>query len=313
MGHFSSQDISSRISIMDKTFKKLSVILMFILPAFIFFFTIVVVSIIWVLYYSFFEWNGLSDALFVGLNNYIQMLRGDVNFWPVVFNTFTYTALELLFQVGGGLIIAIFLTHFTRARVILQTLYYIPVIISSVALCQIFNKLLSVTPPGVINHLLSVFNKDWIYLEWISNPKFSLLVAAFVEGFKYFGLYMVIFYAALIAVPKELSEAATIDGASTFRQLWHIKLPYIFPVIISNLVLVLNGSMRSFDISYLLTKGGPGNSSQLLAPYMYKQAFSSMRYGYGCTVSVAIVVICILIGIVFQKLFFMESERNSLS
>jgi raffinose/stachyose/melibiose transport system permease protein len=70
--------------------------------------------------------------------------------------------------------------------------------------------------------------------------------------------------------------------------------------------------MRSFDISYLLTKGGPGNSSQLLAPYMYKQAFSSMKYGYGCTVSVAIVVICILIGIVFQKLFFMESERNSL-
>jgi raffinose/stachyose/melibiose transport system permease protein len=281
---------------------------MFVLPAFLLFSVIVVASIIWVFFYSFTDWNGLSTAGFVGLKNYAQILFGDKYFFQIVGNTFRYTFLELVFQVGGGLVVAVFLTYMIKTRAILQTFYYIPVIISSVAICQIFNKLLSVTPPGVMNFLIAIFNKELIYTEWISNPKLSLFVAAFVEGYKYMGLYMVIFYAALIAIPRELSEAAIIDGASGIKQLWSIKLPYILPVIISNMILVLNGSMRSFDISYLLTQGGPGNSSQLLAPYMYKQAFSSMKYGYGCTVSVAIVVICLLVGFVFQKIFFYKTE-----
>jgi raffinose/stachyose/melibiose transport system permease protein len=295
---------------MGKTFNRLSVVLMFVFPAFFLFSVIVVASIIWVFFYSFADWNGLGEVKFAGLKNYTQMLFNDKYFFQIVGNTFRYTFLELVFQVGGGLIIAIFLTCLGRTRIIFQTLYYIPVVISSVAMCQIFSKLLSVTPPGVVNSMLSIFNKELIYTEWISNHKFSLLIAAFVEGYKYFGLYMVIFYAALIAIPGEISEAATIDGASGIKQLLFIKLPYIFPVIISNVILVLNGSMRSFDISYLLTQGGPGNSSQLLAPYMYKQAFTSMKYGYGCTVSVAIVVICLLVGLVFQKVFFHKAERD---
>lgn len=213
-----------------------------------------------------------------------------------------YTLFELILQVLGGLLIAIFLSRIVHFRAGLQTLYYIPVIISTVAICQIFSKLLSVTPPGVVNSFLGAIRPEWLNLEWISNPHISLAVAAFVEGYKYCGLYMVIFYAALIGVPKELSEAATIDGASVFRQYWNINLPYIKPVIISNLILVLNGSMRSFDISYLLTKGGPGNTSELMATYMYKQAFTSMKFGYGCAVSVAIIILCLLVGVIFQRI-----------
>jgi raffinose/stachyose/melibiose transport system permease protein len=269
----------------------------------------VAASIIWVFFYSFTDWNGLSAAGFAGLKNYAQILFNDRYFFQIVGNTFRYTFLEIVFQVGGGLVTAVFLTGLVKTRALLQTFYYIPVVISSVAICQIFNKLLSVTPPGVVNSLLSVFDGELIYTEWISNPKLSLLVAAFVEGYKYLGLYMVIFYAALVAIPGELIEAAIIDGTSGIKQLWFIKLPYILPVIAGNVVLVLNGSMRSFDISYLLTQGGPGNSSQLLAPYMYKQAFTSMKYGYGCTVSVAIVVICLFVGFVFQKFFFYKAER----
>ncbi len=114
---------------------------------------------------------------------------------------------------------------------------------------------------------------------------------------------MVVFFAALIAIPKELAEAASIDGASVFRQHVTIKIPFIRPVILSSCVLVLNGSMRSFDISYLLTKGGPGYSSELLATYMYKQAFTSMKYGYGSAVAIFIVIMCVFIGIGFEKLF----------
>ena len=113
---------------------------------------------------------------------------------------------------------------------------------------------------------------------------------------------MVIFYAALIAVPEDLTEAAKIDGASVLRQYWNVKLPYILPVIVTNCVLVLNGSLRSFDIPFLLTGGGPGNTSELIVTYMYKQAFTSMKYGYGSAVAVSNVILCLVLGMTFRRL-----------
>lgn len=287
---------------MQKAFNRWPVIAMFIFPAFAVYTSIVIVSILWASSYSLFDWNGMGDMTFVGLDNFFKLFAGDKNFLPVLTNTLEYTVLQILIQVVGGLMLAIFLTRTgRRARVSLQTLYYMPVVISSVAICQIFTKIFSVTPVGLMNALLSLINPSLEKIQWISNPRISLYVTAFVEGYKYAGLYMVIFYAALIAVPEELTEAATIDGASVYRQYVSVKLPYIYPVIITNCVLVLNGSLRSFDISFLLTKGGPGNSSELLAAYMYKQAFTSMKYGYGSAVAVAIVALCLALGTLFRR------------
>ena len=243
----------------------------------------------------------MGKMTFVGWNNFIQLFTKDKNFWPVLGNTLIYTLWQIIHQVGGGLVIAIFLTRITKFRAGLQTFYYVPVVISTVAISQIFNKFFSVTPTGLVNSLLSLINKDWIRVEWLSNPDTSLYIAAFLEGYKYTGMYAVILYAALISVPEDLSEAAIIDGASMFRQYWNVKIPYIWPVIITNCVLVLNGSLRSFDIPFLLTGGGPGNSSELLAPYMYKQAFTSMKYGYGSAVAIAIVLLCVVLGTVFRR------------
>lgn len=293
---------------MNKTFGRVSVIALFILPAFILFTLIVVASIFWVGFVSFFKWNGLSTASFVGVTNYTQLLFRDKDFWLIVGNTFLYTFYELVIQVGGGLLVGFFLTRITKFRAGLQTLYYIPVIISSVAICQIFNKMFSVVPPGLIDSLFGFINPKMRQFEWISNSRTSLAVAAFVDGYRYMGLYMVIFYAAFIGIPREITEAATLDGANLWVQFFRIQVPYIRPVLYSNFILVLNGSMRSFDISYLLTKGGPGNSSQLLAPYMYKQAFSSMKYGYGSAVSIMIVILCVGIGVLFQHIMTQKGE-----
>lgn len=287
---------------MDKAFNRKSVILLFLLPGMLVYTLFVIVTILWAAGYSFFDWNGLGSMHFIGLKNYIQLFSADPTFWPIVGHTLLYTFWELLLQVFGGLMLAIFLTRLTVGRVALQTLYYMPVVISSVAICQIFSKLFSVTPAGVIDAALGALNPAWRNIVWISSPSMALGVDAFVDAFRYAGIYMVIFYAALISVPAELTEAASIDGATTFRQYWNIQLPYILPVIITNCVLVLNGSMRSFDIPYLLTKGGPGYNSEVLATYMYKQAFTSMKYGYGSAVAITIVIFCILLGTGFSKL-----------
>lgn len=287
---------------MQKAFGKKRILLMFLLPAFIIYTGFVVVSIIWAGYYSFFDWSGVGEKLFVGLKNYIDLLTADGVFGSTVWHTLIYTVINVLIQVFGGLLFAILLSRMKKGRVTLQTLYYIPVVISSVAICQIFTKLLSVTPTGIVNQVLSFFDPSLKLMEWISNPNISLYVTAFVEAYKYLGLYMVIFYAALIGVPSELGEAAKIDGANTFQTYWYVKVPYIKPVIIANCLLVLNGSLRSFEFSYLLTHGGPGNASELMTTYMYKQAFSSMRYGYGSAVAIMIVIICLVVGLAFRRL-----------
>ena len=256
---------------MQKAFGKKSVIFLFIFPAFLIYTVFVIVSIVWAGYYSFFDWSGVGEKVFVGFKNYIELLTQDAPQWKCF------------------------------KAVALQTLYYIPVVISSVAICQIFTKLLSVTPTGIVNQVLSFINPSLKLMEWISNPQISLYVTAFVEAYKYLGLYMVIFYAALIGVPDELGEAALIDGASTWQEYLYVRIPYIKPVIIANCLLVLNGSLRSFEFSYLLTHGGPGNASELMTTYMYKQAFSSMKYGYGSSVAIMIVIICMVVGMLFRK------------
>lgn len=288
---------------MNTVLKNKRVFWVFLAPTFLIYTAIVFVPILCSVYYSLYKWDALSEKKFIGLENFVTLFTNDRAIWPVLFQTVEYTALQILFQVGGGLLLALLLTLLVKKRNLFQTIYYIPVVISSVAICQIFDKLLSVTPTGLVNHLLSFLDERFLMTEWLTTPGLSLVVTAFAEGYKTMGVYMVTFFAALIGVPGELSEAARVDGAGWFRTVWHIKLPYIRPIIVANMVLVLNNSIRSFDFSFMLTAGGPGTTSELLASYMYKKAFSSMQYGYGSAIAVFIVVICFILAKFFMKQF----------
>ncbi len=276
---------------------------LFLMPALILYTAIVFVPILCSLYYSLFQWNGLSGMTFIGMDNYVELFTGDKIVWPVLLQTIVYTALQILFQVGGGLLLALLLTLLVKKRAFFQTIYYIPVVISSVAVCQIFDKLFSVTPTGLVNHLLSFFNEALGMTEWLTTPGLSLVVTAFAEGYKTMGVYMVTFFAALLSVPDDLSEAAKMDGAGWLKTVFYVKLPYIRPILVANMVLVLNNALRSFDFSFMLTAGGPGTSSELLASYMYKKAFGSMQYGYGSAVAVLIVGICLVLAKFCMKQF----------
>lgn len=288
---------------MNTVLKNKRVFWVFLAPTFLIYTAIVFVPILCSVYYSLYKWDALSEKKFIGLENFVTLFTNDRAIWPVLFQTVEYTALQILFQVGGGLLLALLLTLLVKKRNLFQTIYYIPVVISSVAICQIFDKLLSVTPTGLVNHLLSFLDERFLMTEWLTTPGLSLVVTAFAEGYKTMGVYMVTFFAALIGVPGELSEAARVDGAGWFRTVWHIKLPYIRPIIVANMVLVLNNSIRSFDFSFMLTAGEPGTTSELLASYMYKKAFSSMQYGYGSAIAVFIVVICFILAKFFMKQF----------
>lgn len=281
---------------MSSVLKNRKAAILFLMPALALYTAIVFVPILCSVYYSFFQWNGLSGMTFIGMDNYVELFTRDKVVWPVLLQTIVYTILQILFQVGGGLLLALLLTLLVKKRAVFQTIYYIPVVISSVAVCQIFDKLFSVTPTGLINHLLSFFSESLAMTEWLTTPGLSLVVTAFAEGYKTMGVYMVTFFAALLSVPYDLSEAAKMDGAGWLKTVFHVKLPYIRPILVANMVLVLNNALRSFDFSFMLTAGGPGTSSELLASYMYKKAFGSMQYGYGSAVAVLIVGICLILA-----------------
>ncbi|WP_158594267.1 carbohydrate ABC transporter permease [Cohnella faecalis] len=130
-------------------------------------------------------------------------------------------------------------------------------VLSTVALVQIFQNVFSVNPVGMLNYFLSWFQPSMLDSEWLSDPHRSLLIVAIAEGYKFAAVYMVIFYSALISISEEVIEAARMDGASGWKLYRYIKLPMIKGIIFTSIILVLNGSLKSFDIPYLLTYGGP--------------------------------------------------------
>jgi raffinose/stachyose/melibiose transport system permease protein len=193
-----------------------------------------------------------------------------------------------IYQVFTGLIMAIILTNITKGNNILRVIYFIPCIISSMAICKIFEKLLSVEPQGVLAAIMEGMGMEPIAL--LSEPKWALLVVTLVDGYKFCGLYMVIFYSAFMAISNDVVEAAYIDGCTWGQQYRYIKLPMIKNIFFVVLVIVINGTLKSFDVSYILTNGGPGSASELVATYTYKTAFSSTQFGYGSALSVFLLV-----------------------
>lgn len=145
---------------------------------------------------------------------------------------------------------------------------------------------------------------------WLAEVNTALAAVSIPEGWRFTGMYMVIFYAALVSLDPSVYEAAKVDGASELQILFKIKMPLIRDIILLTLTMCLTGALRGFDIPFLLTSGGPGNASELMSTYMYKKAFSSNQYGYGSALAVFIIVESILAVYLIRKVFTTKEERE---
>ncbi|WP_336629748.1 MULTISPECIES: carbohydrate ABC transporter permease [unclassified Microbacterium] len=293
---------------MDNLFARKRTILWFLIPGLLIYFFSALVPIGMSAYYSLLKWDGLSDPAFVGLANYLRMFR-DAELGQAVLRTLVMTVGEMILIVGGGLLLAYLLTRIHRFRQTFIVVYCVPIVISTAALAQMFKLIFSVQPTGLVNTVLSWFDPSWAHLEWLTNPQTSLALVTFVDSFANIPTYMLILYAALLNVPDSLREAAKIDGAGAARTFWSIEIPYIRPIIGTVAFLVLNHVLRSYDIPWLLTSGGPINSSEVQSIYMYKQLFNSQDYGYGSAIAILIVVMCLVFGFVVRA----ATDRKSIA
>lgn len=278
-------------------------VLVFLVPPLVLYGVAVLLPIVQSLVLSFFRWDGITEMTFAGLDNYVKMFTRDDVFWTAFGNALGYLAICLVLQLGGALLVAGLLTALPQARELVKTLYLLPAVISTVAIALLFQRIYSLDPLGLLNQILAWVGLEHLQTAWLSNVQTVLVAVSIPEGWRFTGLYMLIIYAALIAVPRELEEAARLDGASWWQVFWRIRFPYIRPVWITTTIMATTFALRGFDIPYLLTGGGPGQASELLTTYMYKTAFVHTDYGYASAISMFIVVECLVaVGLILLLL-----------
>ena len=280
-------------------------IAVFLLPAFIVYSVIVMVPILVSIYYSCLDWNGIGKKSFVGFNNYIKLF-GDSVFRQAFGNNIIYIVIVMVLQLGFGFSIAVLLTYLKKGRGFIQTVYYIPSVITVIAISQLFTGFYSYEPLGLFNIFRKMLGMEPV--AFLSEYKTVLWAVASVEGWQYIGIYMIIFYSALVSVSPDILEAARIDGATELQILVKIRIPAITNVIMLSCILSLVGALRGFAAPMNMTKGGPNHRSEILATYMYKKAFTSRDYGYGSAIAVIIVILSIIGVLLISK--YMDGENE---
>ncbi|QSB17241.1 sugar ABC transporter permease [Natronosporangium hydrolyticum] len=265
-----------------------------ITPQLLGFVIFVFVPLILVVWYSMHEWNVLAGTFdFVGGDNY-QRLRDDPNLPGVLRATGLFSVGLVILNLTLALLLAVLLNQRLRGTVVFRTLFFSPVVVSLVAWTIVWRFLLQ--DNGGINGLLDSIGVDGP--NWLRSGGTAMLSVIVVQVFKNVGLNLVLFLAALQGVPRDLYEAATVDGASRWRQFWRITVPMISPTILLTSIITVVGSLQVFAQIAVLTQGGPGNSTTVLVYYLYQQAFQFHQFGYGATLSVLLFLIVLALTVV---------------
>lgn len=281
----------------------------FAAPALVVFTATVVLPVVWSASYSLFDWNGIGKMTFIGVDNYVRMFNDNV-FRDAVVNNLIFAALSTVIQIVVGLTLAILLLSITRFRNLAKVIYFIPCVISSVAISQIFRQVLSADPEGVVNALFGSLGLAGLQGSYLTDPHLTLVLVSIIDAYKFCAIYMVIYLTAFMAIDKDVLEAAQLDGANWWQQYISIKFPLIKGIILVTVVLLVSGTLKAFDVSYILTGGGPGSSSELVATYLYKVLFNSSHFGYGSAIAVFLVAECLLIVAILQRVFRRDKEAS---
>lgn len=283
---------------MDKVMSNKAIIALYVLPSLLLILAIVYIPIVLTGYYGLNDWNGIGSLKFIGLDNYRALIQ-DKMFWNSAWHSLLlagFSGMSLLLY----LIVAMVLAARIKGANLFRKVYLIPMLLSSVAIAQLWLKIYHPTN-GIINSLLEsigIANPP----AWLAEPKLVLFALFIPILWQYAGFYILIYYAALKNIPASLEEAAKIDGANALQIAWRIKLPLVMEVIKVTIVLSVVGSLKYFDLIYVMTDGGPNGSSEVMASYMYREAFRAYNFGYGSAVGFFLLLICLVVTWIIRRL-----------
>lgn len=287
--------------------EKIVVNCLFLLPAVVLIGVYIVYPIINSFYISMFEWNGLDPVKkFVGLANWETLLHDPV-FGKAVLNNVFIVVLSIVIQLPLGMIVAILLAETKHFAKLLKTAFFLPMLMSAVSIGILFTYILDPNF-GVVTAVAEALNMA--APDLLGSQATALFTVVLVICWQFTPFYMVLFVSALATVPADTKEYSQIDGANKLQYYIHIAIPIVKNNIFTAMVLSLIGSLKYFDLVYVLTNGGPSGSTELMATYMYKTAFTSSNKGYGSTIAMALFIIVMIFSMLCNWLPRKISKRG---
>ena len=274
----------------------------YLLPTVLLMVVFLVIPICMVVSYSFLDKAVVSKTpKFVGLANYITLFQDD-KFWNAASNTIIFVLVSVVAHIVLGMIFAQLLNskYFsTRTKTFARVVYILPWVFTASVVAILWKLMLQ--PSGIINYLLSFLPNIDNRFEWLSNRDLALAVVCFINIWCGYPFYMVSILAGLQGIPGDLYESASIDGASASKCFMHITIPQLMPILISIAMLDFIWTLQSFNVIWMLTGGGPINSSEMLSVYIYKLTFQKLNYSMASTTATVLLLVCIIFAIFYVK------------
>ncbi len=277
---------------------------LFMLPAFIIYLSVIIFPVGYSLYISFLSGNGISDMKFAGISNYVRMFKDPV-FWIAFRNTVIWIVLTVLVTMTVSLLLAVLLSSAFKGRTFFRAFFYFPSVIAAIAVAIIWRWIYN-PQMGFINQFCKALGIPFSQ-TWLSNEKTALIALFIASLWQAVGQPMILFIAGLQAVSPEALEAASIDGANPTQTFFRITIPLMKDTFVMVICTLIISAMKVYDIVKGLTDGGPNNSTQVLASYMYDQVFKYNNIGYGTTLAIFMVVI--MLFVIIPYLSFTAREK----
>lgn len=264
---------------------------LWVLPAFLFLVIIIYYSIFYTFNLSTMDWDGLSPVMErVGFDNYLKMFKDNV-FWKCIGNTVIYFVITFVIQNFLGFIFAAILHSDVKLATVHKCLIFIPTILAPSTMAPVFRLMFS--PQGMLQSFFTKVSIP-ITVDWLSKPETALFVLMAVVIWEFTGMSFILYYAAMSQIDKEILEAAQIDGAGELRILWTMVFPSCRGTTVSLAMLGVIGALKTFDIPYLITTGGPNHATEFLGTYIYRQGIRQSHLGYAAALSVMLLVMAIV-------------------
>ena len=282
---------------------KLSIFL-FLLPALVLFLGILIAPIIMSGYYSFFDWGGPGRAAdYIGFGNYIELFTSkSIKFLPALGNSLLLALLSVGIQLPFALLLALKLGRKIPGERAFLSIYFMPVLISTVVIGQLWIKIYN-PEYGVLNAALRALGLESWTRIWLGDKNVALWACFVPILWQYVGYHMLLMYAGVKGVPPELNEAAMIDGCTESQVNRYIIIPYIKPILRVSVIFAVTGSLKSFDLIYVLTNGGPFHATEVPSTLMISMLSKRNRYGMGSTIAVMLIILCFTFALLISMAF----------
>jgi raffinose/stachyose/melibiose transport system permease protein len=287
---------------MQGTLRDWRAVLVFVGPAVLLYTLILIVPIIWSLGYTLFSGSIITGFTFVGLNNFV-LLWQDQKFWDALWFGTKYAVVVSSGQVFLGLLLALLYAFYLRkSSVWVRTFVFLPVVLPTVAVGQMFAKLFAIAPQyGLVNSFLQSIGQEGLVRAWLGEAGSAFWIIAVMDIWRAMGFYAVLLFAGIVEIPEEVLDAAKLDGAKGWNLARFVVVPLILPIIVSSLIFSLNGTLKVFDTILTLTGGGPGTSTMPLTMYFQRVAFTYTDYGYGSVIALALTFQCLIVTLLIFR------------